>query len=172
MNVRGQLDMNGAIAAVTAGAAACVFFFLILTWLATPGGFGKATGDLEQGVARAEALYRPGRAAAFDGDAVCEEPAGPQGDHLKTRIQDAGAAAGVAVTSIVTGAGVATPGGLTAITVQFQANGRYDQMASLLAQLANGRPEIFVDSADLTSKTSSVDLSFQGRVLCSTVAHP
>jgi hypothetical protein len=50
---------------------------------------------------------------------------------------------------------------------RFQASGSYESALMAMDQLAKRRPQVFADTVDLTSKTSSVTLVFSGRVFCS-----
>jgi hypothetical protein len=170
MRSRDAVDISAVIAVVTAAAASGVLLFLLLSWIAAPTGFGRDMSRMEEGATRAESQFRGGSAgAAFDSGAVCQEDPASQASRLKARVQAAAQAAGVTLGNVAASTG-ASAGALRGVDLRFQASGRYDQTMSLLAQLANGRPEIFVDTADLTSKVSSVDLSFQGRVFCSAAA--
>ncbi|HEX7761130.1 MAG TPA: GspMb/PilO family protein [Caulobacteraceae bacterium] len=173
MKSRDLIDINAVVTVMTAGALVAVAFFFILSAIARPGGFTASMASLEDGGARAESLFRSGeRANAFAPGSVCEGGVDTQAAAIKDRVQAAAQGAGVTLASL--SAAPAGPGQdgvtLSAVGLQFQANGRYDQTMSLLAQLSNGRPAIFVDAADLVSKTSSVDLKFQGRVFCSASA--
>lgn len=175
MKSRNTVDTNAVIMVMTVGAVIAVLFYLALSAIARPNGFPGRMESLEAGIAHTEELFKAGEApSTYPAGAVCAQGVDAQVPTLKARVQSAAQAAGVTLASV--GAAPATAGqdGMTLNTVslQFQANGRYDQMMSLLASLANSSPSIFVDTADLVSKTSSADLKFQGRVFCSASAHP
>ena len=169
MKSRDLVDTNAVVTVLTAGALAAVAFFVILSVLAKPRDFSTRASEIETKAGRAESLFRTGtNANAFAAGSVCEQGVEAQAVAVKARVQAAAQGAGVTLASL--GAAPAGPGQdgmtLSAVGVQFQASGRYDQVMGLLAGLANSHPAIFVDTADLVSRTSSVDLKFQGRVFC------
>ncbi len=169
MKSRSLIDTNAVVTVVTAGAIAAVAFFIVLSVLAKPSDFSTRASEIETKAERAESLFRTGTGAnAFAAGSVCEQGVEAQATALKARVQAAAQGSGVTLASL--GAAPAGPGQdgvtLSAVGLQFQASGRYDQVMGLLAGLANARPAVFVDTADLISRTSSVDLKFQGRVFC------
>lgn len=170
MKSRDLIDINAVVTVMTAGAIAAVALFIILSMLAKPSDFSARASAIEAKTERAESLFRAGTGAnAFAPGSVCEQGVEAQASALKAHVQSTAQGAGVTLASL--GAAPAGPGQdgvtLSAVGLQFQASGRYDQVMGLLAGLANSRPAIFVDTADLISRTSSVDLKFQGRVFCS-----
>jgi len=56
---------------------------------------------------------------------------------------------------------------LAPLKVTLEAHGSYDGAMALIGRLAEARPLVFVDTADLVSKTSEVSLSITGRAYCS-----
>ncbi len=62
----------------------------------------------------------------------------------------------------------ATFGGApTAVGLQFEIEGSYEDAAALLTALDAVRPTIFADTIDLKTRTSAVALHFSGRFYCS-----
>jgi hypothetical protein len=55
---------------------------------------------------------------------------------------------------------------LVPVRIRFAAVGTYENTVALMAVLARERPEVFVDSLDLTPRVSNVTLAFSGRVFC------
>ncbi|MGA0601542.1 GspMb/PilO family protein [Caulobacter sp. KR2-114] len=174
MSRREPMDINRIVLPVTAGAAAAVLVFLALSTLASPSGFSGRMGELEQSLGKSEQEIRSSGSLTYAAGSVCETSQAQAVEALKGRVQAAAQAAGVTLASLNAAPGPQGQGGMTLspVTLQLQASGHYDQVMGLLASLANDKPAIFIDSADLVSKTSSVDLKLQGRVFCSNDARP
>ncbi len=62
---------------------------------------------------------------------------------------------------------VAVTSRLSPVLFELDARGGYDQVISLLRQLAEAQPQIFADTLDLKSETSTVSVKLTGRILCS-----
>lgn len=54
----------------------------------------------------------------------------------------------------------------TAVDIRFEASGSYLRAAALLEDLASSAPMLTVDSLDLASVGSNVELKFSGQVVC------
>lgn len=171
---RDPVDFNQIMLPVTATAATAVLVVIALSTLARPSGFSGRMGDLEDSVTASEQSLKAGSGLSYAPGSVCDRTQVEEADAIKARLQAAAQSAGVTLTSLNAAAGPQGQGGVTLspVTLQVQANGRYDQVMTLLTDLANDRPTIFIDTADLVSKTSSVDLKLEGRVFCSNDAHP
>ena len=52
------------------------------------------------------------------------------------------------------------------VVLRFTTQGSYEGAVQLLDQLSRSQPTVFVDSIDLRSRTSQVELKFVGRVFC------
>jgi hypothetical protein len=171
---KGLVDFGAVgVVAVSASVVAAAVYLALLV-LAEPGGFKTAMAGLESRTTQAESALKSGRGrSAFPAGSICSDSSDVAAAALKTRLQILAGAAGVTLAEASATPGALGEDGMTlrVINLQFRANGRYDAMMTLLGALANGRPAIFVDTADLANQTSSVDLKFQGRVFCSSAAH-
>ena len=58
-------------------------------------------------------------------------------------------------------------GVLAPLRIRLSASGSYDAALGTLGRLTAARPVVFIDTVDLTSKTSFVTLAISGRVFCS-----
>jgi hypothetical protein len=157
------------VASVTIAALAAVLFFLGLSSIARPQGLQSELATATRQVAEVETrLQSPGDPYAYPTHALCRDSPDVAVAKLRARLTASGGGA-VTLTNLSETAGVADEagGGLVPVTLQFEADGRYDAVINLLDGLAKSEPEVFVDTADLKSETSSVALKFAGRIYCS-----
>jgi len=165
-------SIDGGLLAAGLLVAAAGAAFLALSWASTPTGFSHRVEVADQALARAEAaMEKAPRRTRFAPTAVCARNGGAAADLLRARVQNAAATAGVTLASVATAPAADLEGsGIAPVTVQFEASGRYDAVVSMLGALARQSPEIFTDSADLTSQVSTVDFKFSGEIYCSVPA--
>jgi hypothetical protein len=169
MSARQALDLHAMIASVTIGALAAVVFFLLLSLISRPPGLQSGLAVATRQVDEAETkLQSSGDPYAYPSHALCRDAPDLAVAKLRERLTASGGGP-ITITNVSATAGVAdeATGGLVPIALQFEADGRYDAVVNLLGGLARSEPEIFVDSADLKSETSSVALTFSGRIYCS-----
>jgi hypothetical protein len=172
MSPAAGVDVGGGALAAGLLVAAAGAIFLGLSWIATPPGFNARIAQVESKVGAAEdALSGAHHAAAFPASAVCQSGVGQGAASLRTRVQGLAGQSGVTLTSLAITPMEASGDGarIAPASLQFEATGRYDQVMTLLTSLARSSPTVFVDTADLTSQVSSVDLKFAGRIYCSAV---
>lgn len=143
--------------------------FVALVQLATPANFSERRDKIGAEIESARERLRSGRTTIhYARSAVCNIPAQVAADDLRDRVKSAAATSGLSISGIVA---TASPPGedaqiLNTATFQFEANGRLDQVISVLRTLAEGTPTIFVDTADLQSHVTDVNLKLTGRVFC------
>lgn len=154
----------------TGVAAACALGFgvALAAWSA-PADFDARLAAATAKADRAEALLKPPRTSArFAPDAVCTQDPEQQSAALRRTLE---VEAGRNSLVVVSADARPEPAGdlevrLTPVRLRFTATGSYEGSVALLALLARERPQLFVDSLDLTPKTANVTLSFSGRVFC------
>jgi hypothetical protein len=152
-------------AAVAAGCA--LLGVLALGSVARPAGFGARLETLEAKAAEVAQVLRPrAETGALALDAVCTGDAAAEEERLRTSIADFGRRLNLELGAVQVRPDAPGRGGLTPLQIRFEATGSYEQVLSVLDMLSRERPQIFADSVDLTSNTSSVTLGFAGRVFC------
>ena len=175
MKPRTRFDTHSAFAGFSLVILAAIAFFALLAMIARPRHYGERVEAVQSRLDDIERItHASSRPWAYPPGAVCSGPAEAGAEALKQRIALSATAAGVSVAEVSTAPGYADAGigGLTPVSLQVAATGRYDFLVDFLAALAAGRPQIFVETGDLTSKVSSAELKLTGRVFCSTSARP
>lgn len=155
--------------AVGAGAAAALIFALVLASLSTPKDFDSRLAALDDQASRAEALLRPVRdRGRFSIAALCTRAANDEARALGELVTAEATRAALVLDSLETRLEVAPDpdGRVTPVRLRFAVTGSYEGAVGLLALVARERPQLFVDSLDLTPKVSNVTLSVSGRVFC------
>jgi hypothetical protein len=172
MRRKPEIDVNLAVAAATIALAAGAAMFAGLTIIARPAHYSARLAAAGQQLAAAEALLKTsgGDAGVYPAQALCSGAPEAAAAALRQRLQAAAAAAGASLANVEADPELAEGEGrgLRPIVLRLDATGRYDQVVSMLASLARSQPELFVDSVDLKSLTSAVDLKLSGRIYCST----
>ncbi len=166
-------DVKTVCVAVLAGLAAVWVGFSGLSLLATPANLKARLAAIEATAGRIDAAPRQiGDPSAYAPHALCHASPRQAADALKTALAGSAATAGIAAPRIaVTPPDAAEAGGrLTPVLFQIDAAGRYDSVLALLRLLDQAEPEVFADTLDLKSQTSTVSLKLTGRVLCQTSA--
>ncbi|MDZ4370978.1 MAG: GspMb/PilO family protein [Phenylobacterium sp.] len=166
---KGQWEPIDAAYAVAAGAAAALLLGLGLASVATPADFDERTARIAEQVEQAEALLRPVRdRGPFGAESLCVGAADGEAGRLDEQMRGYAGRLGLAVDAMEIRP---EPVGdlesrVTPVRLRFTASGPYEGFVGLLALLGNQRPQLFVDSLDLTPKVSVVSLSMSGRVFC------
>ncbi len=162
-------DVKTVCVAVLAGLAAVWAGFSGLSLLATPAHLKARLGAIETTAGRIDAAPREsGDPSAYAPHALCRASPQEAADALKTALAGSAATAGLAGAKIaVTPPDSAEAGGRpTPVLFELDAAGRYDSVLALLRLLDQAEPEVFADTLDLKSQTSTVSLKLTGRVLC------
>ena len=162
------------VTSVTLASLVAVIFFFGLSSLARPRGLQAGLAQASRQVDDAESkLQSPGDPYAYPAKALCRDQPELAAAALKDRLAAAASVSGANLSGLTTAPGVEdeAEAGLAPVTVQFQADGRYDAVIGLLSLLNRSQPAIFVDAIDLKSQTSSVSLKFSGRIYCSPLVH-
>jgi hypothetical protein len=172
MSRKRRADTQAIVGALTVAFLAAAVFYLGLSLISLPGGFSGRLAEVDQQTADAERiLVRSGTGSPYQVGAVCNDYAAATAQ-LRQQLQTQAASAGLTLTnfSAVPGAPDEALGGLRPQSLIVEASGRYDAVVGLLGALAKSQPQIFVDTLDLKSQTSSVALKLSGRFFCSTLA--
>ncbi|TAJ28694.1 GspMb/PilO family protein, partial [Bosea sp. (in: a-proteobacteria)] len=133
----------------------------------TPKDFTTRLAAVEQRSVETRGMLRARGTNVFSPDAVCGRPTEVEANALQQELATYGARLNLRLSGLTIAPEVTTTEGLAAIRLRFQASGSYESALLALDQLAKRRPQVFADSVDLTSKTSSVTLVFSGRLFCS-----
>ncbi|MFZ3004788.1 MAG: hypothetical protein WA047_01345 [Phenylobacterium sp.] len=157
---------EAAIAAGLALAAALVLG-VTLTALSTPKDFKSRLSTVEQQTVETRGMLRARGTSLFSPDAVCNRSAEAEANALREELATYGARLNLRLSGLSAAPEVTTTDGLAGVRLRFQASGSYESALMALDQLAKRRPQVFADTVDLTSKTSSVTLVFSGRLFCS-----
>lgn len=154
--------------AIAGGIALCaaVVMGVALPSLSAPKDFHPRLEALETGAAEVRRLSRTGRGAKpMRASAVCAD-AGEAASQLRQTLSQDAAQLKLDISRVdVAPAGEET-GGLAVLDIRFEAGGGYDAALAMLERLDRLQPQIFADTVDLTSRTSSVTISFSGRAFC------
>lgn len=151
------------------GLAGALVFALLAASLARPEGYAERVAALDQKVAEIERLARKARGdRSTRAGQICVGPASAQADALRSQIQDNAGQLQLDLTVVeVAASGDGGANALETLRVRFEAAGSYEAAFGLLERLQRLQPQIFADTVDVTSKTTSVTLSFTGRAFCS-----
>jgi len=155
--------------ALGAGAAAAVVFAVLLTSLSAPKDFDDRIATLTDQTTRAEAMLRPVRdRGRYGPEALCTRDATEQARILRDLVSAQTTQGALVLDSLETRIEPAPDLStrVTPVRLRLSVTGSYEGAVGLLALLARERPQLFVDSLDLTPKVSNVTLSLSGRVFC------
>jgi hypothetical protein len=173
MRTQRPIDVNTTVMAVTIAVFVALIGYLTLVMISRP---SRLTPRLAEASARADeaaGLTAASRGLAlFPAGTVCADAPAPASHALEQRLRGAAAAAGVTLGAVTTApsAGDEALGGLTQVTFQVDATGRYEAVMAMLGTLGSAGPKLFIDTADLKSETPTVALKLSGREFCSTAA--
>jgi len=155
-------------AAMVAGATVltATVTVMALVAVAKPRDFAARTAAVAAGLDAAARRVGP-RGAALDlpPGALCTLAPPEAAARIRAVVSGAAAAARLDVESLEV-----TPRpderGLSPYEVRLAAGGSYEGAVATLAGLEAARPMLFIETADLVSRTSSVNLQVKGRVFC------
>jgi hypothetical protein len=152
---------------VVAGAA--LVLGVVLSALSSPARFDERVAAIDVKVERSKALLRPPRdRGPYGPEALCVRQAGEQAQTLRELVSTQAARNSLEMVSLDVRPEPAPDLSerLVPVRIRFAAVGTYENTVALMAVLARERPEVFVDSLDLTPRVSNVTLAFSGRVFC------
>lgn len=162
----------GPVRAVAFAVVCAILVFSVLSVVAAPPHWRERVEALTRKTAEIERIagglsgmgdYKPG--------AVCEGGTLQGGSALERRAESVAGALGVELAEVEVEAGVAsTASGLAPVAFSLAATAEYDALIVFLAQLGQGQPDVFVDTAKLTPNVSVANLTLTGRVFCWTSA--
>jgi len=156
-------------AAIMMGGCIAILSAFGLSAIATPADVAERSSTLERQTRQIESLAGgSGRTASFGVGAVCE------GFGVSSQVKLRQALEGAAVAENLVGARIRlAPSGsadaganIAPVALTLEVEGPYDRLLALMDRLANGAPQIFVDSVDLTAKGPAAQLSLSGRAFC------
>jgi hypothetical protein len=161
-------DIQTPVLAAGLAAAGAIGAVLGAAHLARPDDFAARLAVVEQKMARVRELGAgAGRPDTFPADAACAQTARGAED---VRRQIAGLASQLNLEVSQLDVAPTPPAGssrLAPLQLRFEVDGPYAGAVDLVRRLETVRPMVFVDTVDLTSKTSSVTLAVSGRAFCS-----
>jgi hypothetical protein len=168
----GQTNVYVAAAAATIAVACGALMFAALSFAARPDHFGERLIALDSQATQAHALAGPADGGVYAKGAICRVAAADGAAQLQQVLaRDANLAKTTLANVTVS---PAPPTGararLVPVQVQFEASGQYDGLLLFMNLLAQSRPQLFVDTIDLTPQLSVVSLKLKGRMFCSTSA--
>jgi hypothetical protein len=155
---------------VLLGLSAGAFAVAELSAMAKPRDYDARVAAADE---KAHRLQRVLRANAPNGpfgwDAICRQPPAREVQQLRKDITAQAEAAKLTLASLEVGPDYQASLGetLSPLRVRLEAEGGYEGALGLLAGLAEAKPSLFIDTLDLSSRTSSVSLKLSGRVYCS-----
>lgn len=157
------------VAFAVGGCAACALVFgVVLASLSTPKDFEARVAALQGQADRGASLLKPPRERSSYGvDALCTRDPNQQAQMLHELVTAQATQASLVLDALETRMEPADASErLIPVRLRFSVTGSYDGAVGLLALLSRERPQLFVDSLDLTPKVSNVTLSVSGRVFC------
>jgi hypothetical protein len=158
----------GLVALVTASTAGA-----ILMMIAQPKAVAQGAPRAEHDIARIETMLRsPGDPDAYPRGAVCEAWPATVAVTVSQTIQATAKTGGLAVSALTVNPGASSGSGrrLAPVSVQLRATGPYTSVVHFLDALSKTRPMIFLDSVDLKTNITAVELNMNGRFYCSLYA--
>lgn len=157
-----------AIAALVVAGGALVLGVLLGS-LSSPAKFDDRVAAVNASMERSKALLRPPRERGpYGPEALCVNEAGQQAQVLRDLVSTKATQNSLEVLALEVRPELGAELGerLVPVRLRFSAVGSYENVVALMAVLARERPQVFVDSLDLTPKVSNVTLVFSGRVFC------
>lgn len=160
------LETSAALGMSAVALACAVLTGGLATLLSKPTGFEDRIAVLTARTDLAERMIQRGLGGATEPLGACIS--GPSGQIQALKDEIAADAQRLSLQSgpLETRLADLTEGGVTPIGLKLEVRGSYQAAMSLLDTLSARRPMLFVDTVDLTSKSSSVTLTLQGRVFC------
>ena len=155
--------------AVVVAAGGALVLGVLLSALSSPARFDERVAAIDVKVERSKALLRPPRdRGPYGPEALCVRQAGEQAQTLRELVSTQAARNSLEMVSLDVRPEPAPDLSerLVPVRIRFSAVGTYENTVALMAMLARERPQVFVDSLDLTPRVSNVTLAFSGRVFC------
>lgn len=139
-----------------------------LAILAAPPDFDERMDALEMRKREVQRSFTRLGAAPADADRVlCRQTTAQLSQELRAALTTHATQAGLSLSGVEIGPDGSVLGEtLVPVRVRFEVEGAYDGVIGSLDLLGQLRPSIFVDTVDLTSKSTGVTLSLTGRVFC------
>ena len=162
--------LASAVAGVGVALVCAVLSAAVLAAVARPRDFGLRLAKVEADAASAERLlHKRDLPQALPADGVCPSLSPEAAQRLRSDLARVGEA--FRLEHIVVEVAPEPPARgsdpLAALRIRLEASGQYDAALGALSRLEDVRPIVFIDSADIASKTSFVTLAVSGRAYCS-----
>jgi hypothetical protein len=165
------LKNRGALFGAVGLATVCALIVGVgLSHFSAPDDFEERSSNIEQKIDQAATLLKQQRnIAARDAGSICHTDADEAVQVLRERVSTALSQNRLEAQQLNVAARPRRSGSkLAPIELRFIASGAYSDVLQTLNTLAQQQPEIFVDTADMTPKTSTVTIEFSGAVFCAT----
>lgn len=153
--------------------ASAIAFGVTLAAVAAPKDLRKDLAAISAEADQASALIKRSRGKpGLERGQLCARAAAEEAQALQASLANQASQLRLTPLSLETRALEAEKGvgKLTPIAIRLEVSGAYPDAIALLDALAAAQPKVFADAVDLTSNTSTVTLTFSGRVFCSASA--
>lgn len=169
MKVRQELRPIDYAICILIAAGGALILGVLLGAISSPANFDARVTAINASMERSKALLRPPRERGpYGPEALCVRDAGQQAQTLRDLVSAQAAQNSLELLALEVRPEPASDLSerLVPVRVRFSAVGSYENTVALMAVLARERPQVFVDSLDLTPRVSNVTLAFSGRVFC------
>jgi len=168
MSARTPPSLGDTMVGVGVALAGALVVGLALSSFGKAPDFNTRVTTLEADTVRAQGLLAgSGKDAPAPPDALCRQPSAEAARRLHDSLAASAARVGVPTDLLdVRPEGRGDPNAPEPLRIRINGTGSYEGVIGLVAEMARARPQVFVDSLDLTPKTSNVSLSFSGRAFC------
>lgn len=169
MKAFGQFRPPEIVVAMAVAISCTIGVVMGLHGMAKPIGFDQRMAGVEQDLDQvSQILGRRGATTAFPADAICvATTSSSEAEKLRLRIMQAATLSGLDQTTVTVSPQDAGSARLIPLRVRIDASGSYPAAINTINRLSLVRPTLFLDTVDLNSKTSIVNLTISGRVFCS-----
>lgn len=166
MTVRPSTKAMDAALAAGLGLACALILGVTLAAVAAPADFAARVAKVDADVELTQRLLRAPRGAAVSPEALCRRDPSEQAGRMRAELETFAAQANLTLSGLRITPDDSRAGRLVPVQVRFEARGSYEAVLLILDRLARQQPQVFAETVDLTSQTTSVALVFKGRLYC------